>query len=190
MLVNKLDAAWRRRVPNGIRPKITNIPFNGVMGKEIKAMGTKRVPVLANTLFAQGFAREFTTACFAMDNMAGRGYDPRIPNPSFDDRANPTYYKDPSDSFGQYDQSPRSANSNKLEKLRLQQELQDLRRERLSESHELQGLRERDLARKRIADGRKSYRAYVLDSSKESRGWLREVQGYNTAINDSLGMFR
>jgi hypothetical protein len=191
MLVNKLEAAWRVRVPGGIRPKVTNIPFNGVMGKEIRAMGTKRVPVLANKLFS----RNFSSACFEMNNMSSGGFNPGrsnpdapLYNPAFDDSVNPSYYKDPVDPTTRYTTRATGPDSNKMEKLRLQQQLQDLRRERLAETRELGDLRERDLTRKRIADGRKSYRAYVLDTSKESRGWLREVQGYNTAIKDTRGM--
>lgn len=129
--------------------------------------------------------------------MSSRGYSPgrqnpgaSISNPSFDEDINPPYYRDPLDTGSSYSPSNPGAANNKLEKLRLQQELQDLRRERQGEARELQDLRERDLVRKRIADGRKSYRAYVLDSSKESRGWLREVQSYNSALRDTAGLIR
>jgi hypothetical protein len=70
--------------------------------------------------------------------------------------------------------SPVSSDEARMQRLKLQQELQDLKRERLAEGKELQSLRERDLTRKRIAATRQSYRAYILDTSKETRGWLRE----------------
>lgn len=47
MLLNKLDPAWRDYSPGGTRKKITKIPFNGEVNNELRAMGTKRVPVVS-----------------------------------------------------------------------------------------------------------------------------------------------
>lgn len=194
MLENKLEAAWRKRVPGGIRPKVTNIPFNGVQGVNLRAMGTKRIPVLSNTLFERGFS----SACFSMSNMSSdasmfRTYPHADPlqedTPSYDDSINPSYYKDPLSGGNGYQVGNRQQNVNKLDKLRLQQELQDLRRQRLNESRELQDLRKRDLVRKRQAEERKNYRAYILDNSKETRGWLREIKAYGNAARDTRDMF-
>lgn len=188
-LVNKLPAAWRKYSPGGVRKKITNIPFNGVQGSEIRAMGTKRAPVLANKMFGR---RINTLASFNMDNYPRQPAPyaiPARPNPSFDDGQNPAFYRQSSPFESQNTFSEAPPESPVEHKLRLQQELQDLRRERINESKELQDLRERDLARKRIAATRQSYRAYVLDSSKETRGWLRESQGIGNTIRDTANMF-
>lgn len=187
-LVNKLPAAWRKYSPGGVRKKVTNIPFNGVQGGEIRAMGTKRAPVLANKMFGR---RINALASFNMDNYPRQApYTiPARTNPRFNDNQNPAFYKQsaPYEAQNRFTETP--PESPIEHKLRLQQELQDLRKERINESKELQDLRERDLARKRIAATRQSYRAYVLDSSKETRGWLRESQGIGNTIRDTANMF-
>jgi hypothetical protein len=167
-LVNKLTPAWKATSPGGIRKKLIKIPFNGQINDNLRAMGTKRVPVLSNKMFG----RKLSTNIANMSNMGntssfvfGIGNKPKNSNPTPDrfttEPANNPY-------------SPVSSDEARMQRLRLQQELQDLKRERLSEGKELQSLRERDLTRKRIAATRQSYRAYVLDTSKETRGWLRE----------------
>lgn len=192
-LSNKLEPAWRKYAPGGKRPKLIKIPFKGVMDNNLRAMGTKRTGVLPNRLFS----RRNSSAIFSMSTMSNVGSFSSVEsplsamnNPSFDNEVNPAFYKDPIDyrssafdTNPDYD-TPRTTDA-KLKRLQLQQELQDLKRERLAESRELQDLRERDLRRKRIADTRKSYRAYVLDTSKETRGWLREAQGNAKAAQDT-----
>lgn len=188
-LVNQLPSAWRKYSPGGVRKKITNIPFNGVQGNEIRAMGTKRAPVLANKMFGR---RINTLASFNMNNYTRQQAPyaiPARPNPSFEDGQNPAFYKqaNPYEPKNAFSEAPLESPGE--HRLRLQQELQDLRKERLNEGRELQDLRERDLARKRISATRQSYRAYVLDSSKETRGWLRESQGIGNTIRDTANMF-
>lgn len=53
MLENKLDAAWRNYSPGGVRKRMTKIPFNGVVNNDLRAMGTKRVPVVSASFMAQ-----------------------------------------------------------------------------------------------------------------------------------------
>lgn len=190
ILTNQLEDSWRKRLPSGKRPKLTNIPFNGVLGKPIRAMGTKRVPVIPNRLFSSGY-RNLDIGCLSALNMASTAnfvsaYSSplgELENVSYDDRINPAYYNQPPiySSVGGVRSNP--------SRYELERELQTLRRDRASESRELIDLRQRDLARKRLADQRKSYRAYGLDSSKEIRGWLREAKAVKQAARDSRKEF-
>ena len=47
MLINKLEPAWRKYSPGGKRRRMIKIPFNGKINNELRAMGTKRVPVVS-----------------------------------------------------------------------------------------------------------------------------------------------
>lgn len=177
---NKLPSSWRQYAPGGVRPKVANIPFNGVLGPKLRAMGTKRVGVLPNKMFS----RKNTAACFAMSYMPyGQQQEYAPPYSSSPVSDYPESYQSNIPGEG-----TTSRGDAKLRRLELQQELQQLKRERLKESRELQALRERDLVRKRIADTRKSYRAYVLDTSKETRGWLREAQGNAQAAKETAAL--
>lgn len=171
-LVNKLSPAWKSRSPGGVRKKMVKIPFNGVVNDDLRAMGTKRVPVLSNRLFG----RKVNADILEMSNMTttsnfAPNFFGKKPKKNSSMMGNPTQldFDSPTNEY-----SPVSADEARMQRLKLQQELQDLKRERLAEGRELQNLRERDLTRKRIAATRQSYRAYVLDTSKETRGWLRE----------------
>lgn len=199
--LNKLDATWRRKAPGGMRPKITRIPFMGEINNNLRAMGTKRVGVMPNSLFRRvdtGMLdmanMKQTTASFAPFSSVPESY---TNNPSYDNEINPNYYKDPiQQSISPYqNMAPQSSpdvgmpTRPPVDRLHLQQELADLKRERLGDYRELQDLRERDLVRKRFGDQRKTYRAYILDTSKETRGWLREGTGIKNSIRDTRGMF-
>ena len=50
MLLNQLEANWRNYSPGGMRRRITHIPFNGEINTNLRAMGTKRIPVVSSRL--------------------------------------------------------------------------------------------------------------------------------------------
>lgn len=53
MLENQLEPAWRKYSPGGVRKRMTKIPFNGVVNNNLRAMGTKRVPVVSASFMSQ-----------------------------------------------------------------------------------------------------------------------------------------
>jgi hypothetical protein len=137
--------------------------------------------------------KQLNTADFAPFSPVPESY---TNNPSYDNDINPNYYKDtnlpqssPYQNMNSGGFTTRAEASPAADRLKLQQELTDLKRERLGDYRELQDLRERDLVRKRFGDQRKTYRAYVLDTSKETRGWLREGAGLRSSLRDTRGMF-
>lgn len=87
MFTNQLPAAWRNYSPGGKRRKITKIPFNGVVNNELRAMGTKRIPVMSSkfSYAQQGINVDFDRvqeAQYGRPATPYAPYDPYMPPPS------------------------------------------------------------------------------------------------------------
>lgn len=137
MLVNKLDAAWRAYSPGGKRKKMIKIPFNGKYNSQLRAMGTKRIPVVSSkfSYAQQGISINYDRPMYAEEPLY-----------SYEEDYSPFRSVNPMPPMG-YSSNPKLG----------QRQRQPLR------------------------TANQTYRS-VIDTSREIRGWKRELDPVRSAL--------